>query len=152
MPACSDGRTCGAPLTVIVPEVQRSRPAIRRNRVVLPHPEAPTTVTNSPGLTTRSVLWSACTGSPDAVANTVVTRDSSMAGTGSRRRTTLCIGLPPRRRQRALGACDSCGERGPACKIHILNKAAGHSQTPGPWTARRHRMQGADQHLQWYYY
>ena len=43
MPVCSDGRTCGAPLTVIVPEVQRSRPAIRRSMVVLPQPEAPTT-------------------------------------------------------------------------------------------------------------
>ena len=50
--------------TSTVPAVGRSRPAIRLSRVVLPHPEAPTRQTNSPGATSSETSWRATT--PDS--------------------------------------------------------------------------------------
>ena len=50
------------PLTVMVPEVGRTRSAIARSSVVLPQPDGPIRETNSPLCTRRSTLLSAVTG------------------------------------------------------------------------------------------
>src|SRR5262245_34581080 len=80
MPICSDGPSCCAPLILMVPEVQRSSPAIRRRRVVLPQPDAPTTVMNSPAPTRKLALSRARTRSPEALLNVFETAASSIAG------------------------------------------------------------------------
>jgi hypothetical protein len=67
----------------MLPEEQRSRPAIRRRSVVFPQPDAPTTVMNSPGITRTVVLSSARTRSPEAVAKIFETAASSMTGAAS---------------------------------------------------------------------
>ncbi len=46
----------------IVPSVGEISPASIRSRVVLPHPDGPSSTTNSPGATSRSVGSSARTG------------------------------------------------------------------------------------------
>src|SRR5260221_10930793 len=48
------------------PEVTSSSPAIRRNRVDLPHPDGPTNTTNSPSATSRLMLGIA-SNSPNAL-------------------------------------------------------------------------------------
>src|SRR6516162_3167767 len=64
----------------MAPEVQRSSPAIRRRRVVLPQPDAPTTVMNSPAPTRKLALSRARTGSPAALLNVFETAASSITG------------------------------------------------------------------------
>src|SRR3989304_4792705 len=45
----------------MAPSVGGSRPAIRRSRVDLPHPDGPTRATNSPSATSSVIPLSACT-------------------------------------------------------------------------------------------
>src|SRR5262249_55317747 len=89
MPICSDGPICWAPLILMVPEVQRSSPAIRRRRVVLPQPDAPTTVMNSPAPTRKLALSRARTRSPEALLNVFETAASSITGVAAR----SCVGV-----------------------------------------------------------
>src|SRR5688500_10943065 len=49
------------------PPVLRSRPDAIRSSVLLPHPDGPTTVTNSPGLTVNDVRSSACVPSGNVI-------------------------------------------------------------------------------------
>src|SRR5919112_6191443 len=67
------------PLTVSVPEVGVSRAATQRRKVVLPQPEGPMKLTNSPFATESETSLSACTG-PSAVWKTRLTPLASMTG------------------------------------------------------------------------
>ena len=62
------GPRTGWPLTLISPSSQRSRPAISRSRVVLPHPEGPRIVRNSLSWTVRLRSLRARTGSEFALS------------------------------------------------------------------------------------
>ena len=58
-------RVTDRPAIRISPDVGLSRPASSRNAVLLPHPEGPTRIRNSPSATARSSPFSATT-SPNA--------------------------------------------------------------------------------------
>jgi hypothetical protein len=64
------------PRRLTVPEVGRSNPAIIRSTVVLPEPEGPRSVTNSPSAMSRSSPWTATT----PPGNSLRTPRSEMAG------------------------------------------------------------------------
>ena len=53
-----------APRTAISPDRGRSRPAIERSVVVLPHPLGPSRVKSRPSGTSNETSWTALTGSP----------------------------------------------------------------------------------------
>ena len=55
------GPVTGRPSRRRVPEVGRRRPAMIRSNVVLPHPDGPTIVTNSPGAMSSEMSASAAT-------------------------------------------------------------------------------------------
>ena len=55
-------------------------PAIRLSRVVLPHPDGPTTQTISPAATSSETSWKAQVGSPSVVAKIFETRSISISG------------------------------------------------------------------------
>ena len=62
------------PLTLTLPEVGAVRSPIRRSRVLLPHPDGPMRLTNSPPRMTRSIPSRAVVRpSPPRVANVFVT-------------------------------------------------------------------------------
>src|SRR5215475_9285232 len=113
MPICSDGPICWAPLILMVPEVQRSSPAIRRRRVVLPQPDAPTTVMNSPVPTRKLALSRARTRSPEALLNVLETAASSITGVG----VCCCDGVGIAWALAVPFCCAPCGKsRGPSKK------------------------------------
>ena len=55
-------RVMSLPSTTMRPESGWSNPATRRSAVVLPHPLGPSSETNSPVSSARSIPWSAVTG------------------------------------------------------------------------------------------
>ena len=55
MPRSAPGPWTGSPLTSTSPVVGVKKPAIILRMVVLPHPDGPTSMTNSPGSTVRSM-------------------------------------------------------------------------------------------------
>src|SRR6185437_7072690 len=58
---------------------QESRPASSLNKVLLPHPDGPTTQTNSPPQISRLTRSSACTPSPEIVAYVLETSSNSIS-------------------------------------------------------------------------
>src|SRR6476646_8304985 len=65
----------------MTPEVGASKPPIIRNVVVLPHPDGPSRLKNSPARTSRSI-WSTTTASPNCL--TTSTSLTSTVGTFAR--------------------------------------------------------------------
>jgi uncharacterized RmlC-like cupin family protein len=83
------------PLTVSVPAVGASRAATQRSKVVLPQPEGPMKLTNSPRATESVTSFSAWTG-PSAVSKTRSTPRASMTGASVRARVAaLAVMLDP---------------------------------------------------------
>src|ERR1700747_2565879 len=80
MPRSRPGRVIGLPRTATRPVVGSSKPAITRNNVDLPQPEAPIRQTNCPGATATSMRASASI-SPSPTAKRLLT--ASTARTGS---------------------------------------------------------------------
>ena len=61
MPRSAPGPVTSTPSTVILPEVGCSKPAIIRNKVDFPEPEAPTAQTNSALSTCKLISFRATT-------------------------------------------------------------------------------------------
>ncbi|CFW12448.1 Uncharacterised protein [Bordetella pertussis] len=61
-PRSGPGRATAPPPTRSSPPDGASNPAIRLSRVDLPQPDGPSSATNSPSATCRSIWSSACTG------------------------------------------------------------------------------------------
>src|ERR1041384_1443327 len=66
MPRSGPGRSTAIPRTETDPRVARSKPAMMRSSVDLPHPDAPSRHTNSPAPTERSISRKASTGATAA--------------------------------------------------------------------------------------
>src|ERR1700733_11203188 len=66
MPRSGPGRSTSIPRTETDPRVARSKPAMMRSSVDLPHPDAPSRHTNSPARTERSMSRRASTGAAAA--------------------------------------------------------------------------------------
>jgi hypothetical protein len=72
----------GTPLTtrspiLISPELTLSRPAIKASKVDLPQPEGPTSTTNSPVFTSKSMPFSTATEPKDLVRSRIVSEAMS---------------------------------------------------------------------------
>src|SRR6185503_1266717 len=72
------GRVTGAPPTVTVPDVGNSSPAAMRRHVVLPHPDGPTSATNSRSRTSNET-WSSVRKSVPSRGKTRVTSRKTMS-------------------------------------------------------------------------
>ena len=62
------------------PESSSSKPLMQRSNVVLPQPEGPSRVTNSPALTARETSSSAVTVPPSGAVNRLTASSTSATG------------------------------------------------------------------------
>src|SRR5689334_7909673 len=102
MPRCGAGPAIGVPHIRASPEVGVSKPAMMRNNVDFPQPEAPMSVMNSPFTIVRLASLSAVTVWP-ATSNIFETPRTSMMGSG-------IVGWAPAQETAAHGEHNEVGQ------------------------------------------
>src|SRR6476661_7998580 len=115
------------------PEVGASKPPIIRSVVVLPQPDGPRRLKNSPSTTSRS-MWSTATASPN-----ILTTSTSLTSTVATFAAVSFGGAPACAAHGSDGAEDRLGTRGvkdarrvgaPACGCEIRRSDAAESRNP----------------------